>query len=83
MKNKLSLFLLRIARKICCNFSVNVIKNPEFLSKNGKSCQRNMLAAQCMLSIDKLMAEFKPKQKPKPKFKSKKISRNPKKNDKK
>lgn len=45
---------IKTARRIIESFSIDVYDFPEYLSEEGKYCERNKLVAEVLLAIDKL-----------------------------
>lgn len=72
MKNTIARKFLSIARWMIRFFSVDTVKNPQFLKK-GK-CPRNELVLAGMEAVDKLIAEFPEPTVKKPVFKKKTIT---------
>ena len=51
--------LLKLASQLIYMTTINVKKNPEYLSKNGKYCHNNFLVASCVSDINKLIKNIK------------------------
>lgn len=51
-------FIFYIMNRLVGIFTVDVYKNPEYLSNNGKTCNRNKLVAECLIALSNLKRDI-------------------------